>query len=451
MLQEPHVCLERAECVSSSSIPARLDAREAAPPPSTLGGDDEVGHPGRQRLRAEAPGTAPAPGRPPVLGRPSSSPLSLQEPGGARTHHAAQPWSADVGEVRAASGSPTLHPERLSSLRTECRRAPPPGTDEPSSCHGPLVHRDASRRVRKSLVKGLSKSLVKGLIAYFKAGVRARALSWRPSGCPIWGPPGPPSLRPERLSLLRTERHRAPPPGTDEPSSCHGSLVGGEAGPGQRAVSRRPSGSPIWGPLGSPMPRPGRLTSLRAESRPALPPGADEPSSCHGSLVGGEARTGQRAVTRRPSGSPIQEPPGSPTPRPERLPSHRTESRPAPPPGADEPSSCHGSLVGGEAGPGQRAVTRRPSGSPIWEPPGSLTLRPERLPSLRTESRPALPPGADEPGGCDGSPVGGEAGPGQRTFVWGPSGRLIPEPSGSPPIFFALGSRRGPVVVHGTS
>ena len=47
VLQEAHVRLESAERVGSPSIPAYLDAREAASPPSTLGSDDEASHPCR--------------------------------------------------------------------------------------------------------------------------------------------------------------------------------------------------------------------------------------------------------------------------------------------------------------------------------------------------------------------------------------------------------------------
>ena len=169
---EAHVRLESAERVGSPSIPAYLDAREAASPPSTLGGDDEASHPCRERLREKALPAATDPGRPPNPGRPSAPPASLQEPGGARAHHAVQLWSVDVGEARAASGP---------RFRT----------------HG---------------------------------------VAWRPSGCPIWEPSGSPPPRPERLSSLRPERHPALPPGTDEPSGCHGSLVGGAADPGPRAL-----------------------------------------------------------------------------------------------------------------------------------------------------------------------------------------------------------------------
>ncbi|EOD42057.1 hypothetical protein EMIHUDRAFT_194747 [Emiliania huxleyi CCMP1516] len=150
--------------------------------------------------------------------------------------------------------------------------------------------------------------------------------------------------------------HPSLPPGTDEPSGCYGSLVGGEADPGQRAVTWQPSGCPIWEPSGSPTPRPERLSSLRPEQHPALPPGTDEPSGSHGSLVGGEADPGQRAVTWQPSGCPIQEPSGSPTLRPERTNPLRPERHRAPPLRQNEPSSCHGSLVGGEADPGPRAL-----------------------------------------------------------------------------------------------
>ncbi|EOD30320.1 hypothetical protein EMIHUDRAFT_232995 [Emiliania huxleyi CCMP1516] len=284
--------LESAERVGSPSIPADLDAREAASPPSTLGGDDEASHPCRERLREKALPAATDPGRPPDPGRPSAPPASLQEPGGASAHHAVQLWSVDVGEARAASGP---------RFRT----------------HG---------------------------------------VAWQPSGCPIWEPSGSPTPRPERLTSLRPERHPALPPGTDEPSGCHGSLVGGEADSGQRAVTWQPSDCPIWEPSGSPTPRPGRLDPLRPERHPALPPGTDEPSGCHGSLVGGEADSGQRAVTWQPSGCPIWEPSGSPTPRPGRLDPLRPERHPALPPGTDEPSGCHGSLVGGEADPGPRAL-----------------------------------------------------------------------------------------------
>ena len=47
VLHEAHMRLESAERVGSPSIPADLDAREAASPPSTLGGDDEASQPCR--------------------------------------------------------------------------------------------------------------------------------------------------------------------------------------------------------------------------------------------------------------------------------------------------------------------------------------------------------------------------------------------------------------------
>ena len=174
MLHEAHVRLESAERVGSPSIPADLDAREAASPPSTLGGDDEASHPCRERLREKALPAATDPGRPPNPGRPSALRASLQEPGGASAHHAVQLWSVDVGEARSASGT--------------------------------------------------------------RAASGTCAVAWQPSGCPIWEPSGSPTLRPERINTLRPERHRAPPPRRNEPSSCHGSLVGGEADPGPRAL-----------------------------------------------------------------------------------------------------------------------------------------------------------------------------------------------------------------------
>ena len=150
----------------------------------------------------------------------------------ARAHHAVQLWSVDVGEARAASGP---------RFRT----------------HG---------------------------------------VAWQPSGCPIWELSGSPPPRPERLSSLRPERHPALPPGTDEPSGCYGSLVDGEADPGQRAVTWQPSGCPIQEPSGSPTLRPERINPLRPERHRAPPPRQNEPSGCHGSLVGGEADPGPRAL-----------------------------------------------------------------------------------------------------------------------------------------------------------
>ena len=128
------------------------------------------------------------------------------------------------------------------------------------------------------------------------AAVRTHGVAWQPSGCPIWEPSGSPTLRPERINTLRPERHPALPPGTDEPSGCHGSLVGGEADPGQRAVTWQPSGCPIQEPSGSPTLRPERINTLRPERHRAPPPRQNEPSSCHGSLVGGEADPGPRAL-----------------------------------------------------------------------------------------------------------------------------------------------------------
>ncbi|EOD26721.1 hypothetical protein EMIHUDRAFT_236651 [Emiliania huxleyi CCMP1516] len=121
------------------------------------------------------------------------------------------------------------------------------------------------------------------------------AVTWRPPGCPIQEPSGSPTLRPERINTLRPERHHALPPRPNEPSSCHGSLVGGKADPGPRAITWQPSGCPIREPSGSPTLRPERINTLRPERHHALPPRPNEPSSCHGSLVGGKADPGPRA------------------------------------------------------------------------------------------------------------------------------------------------------------